>query len=361
MTPWWTAAIAPLDSAARAAALERQSQLTKPAGSLGRMEDIAVRLAALQGCTRPSADKVSICIFAGDHGVVAENVSAFPQAVTQQMMLNFTRGGAAISVLARHLNAELRVVNVGTLAPAGSIPGVIDRLAGAGTRNFCESAAMNTGELEAALQAGREEAQLAASHGADVLVGGEMGIGNTTAATAILSALLDLSPADMAGPGTGLDSAGVSRKAHVVARALDTHAGQLGSPLEILRCIGGFEIAALTGFYLEAALQRKAVLVDGFICTAAALLALRLNSGVSDVLFFSHCSAEPGFRALLHALPSAPLLDLGLRLGEGSGAALCVPLLRAACALHNGMATFAEAAVSNAGSENAASKGDPVQ
>jgi nicotinate-nucleotide--dimethylbenzimidazole phosphoribosyltransferase len=353
MTPWWTAAIHPIDTAAESAALARQSQLTKPAGSLGRMEDIAVRLAALQGRAHPAADRVSICIFAGDHGVVAENVSAFPQAVTQQMMLNFTRGGAAISVLARHLQAGLRVINVGTLAAEGSVPGVIDRIAAAGTRNFCEQPAMTHAELADALQAGRDEARLAAEAGADLLVGGEMGIGNTTAATAILSALLKLAPAEVAGPGTGLDPEGVHRKAHVVARALELHADHLDSPLDILRCLGGFEIAALTGFYLEGALQRKAVLVDGFICTAAALLALRLNPGVKDALFFSHCSAEPGFRSVLSALPTPPLLDLGLRLGEGSGAALCVPLLRAACALHNGMATFAEAAVSTAGSEDA--------
>lgn len=345
MTDWWSDDILIEDSAVRQSALDRQARLTKPAGSLGRLEELAVRMSALQGSPQPSAERVSICIFAGDHGVVAENVSAFPQAVTQQMMLNFTTGGAAISVLARHLQATLRVINVGTLAPAGSIPGVIDRLAGAGTQNFCQGPAMSDVALAAALQAGREEARLAAEGGAEVLVGGEMGIGNTTSATAILSAMLGLPPAELAGPGTGLDHDGVQRKTRVIKRALETHMEYLGSPMGILRHLGGFEIAALTGFYLQGAMERKIVLVDGFICTAAALIALRLNPAIAPALFFSHCSAEPGYRRLLSALPSPPLLDLGLRLGEGSGAALCVPLLRAACELHNRMATFEEASV----------------
>ena len=286
-------------------------------------------------------------MFAGDHGVVAEGVSAYPQEVTGQMLRNFVGGGAAISVLARQLDARLEVVDLGTAFALDALPGVLHLNLGAGTSNFAREAAMSDAQLRLALQAGRDSLLRAKASGADLFIGGEMGIGNTSAASALACALLGLPARELAGPGTGLDAGGVARKAAVIERALALHGAFLGEPFEVLRRLGGFEIAALTGAYLAAAQEGVAVLVDGFICSVAALLAVRLNSACRDWLLFAHRGAEPGHIRVLDALATQPLLDLGLRLGEGSGAALAVPLLRLACALHNQMATFAEAAVSD--------------
>lgn len=343
---WWQVAAPLADASALVRARDHQNHLTKPMGSLGRLEEIAIRLAALQSTDAPQIDRVAISVFAGDHGVVEEGVSAFPQAVTIEMMKNFVGGGAAISVLARQIGAQLRVVNVGSLAPAGSLPGVIDRIAGHGTANFCKAPAMNLDGFLNAMTAGQAEAQRATEQNADLLIGGEMGIGNTTAATALLCHWLDISPTALAGPGTGLNAEGVAHKANIIEQALKLHGSQMNSPETLLQHVGGYEIVALAGFYIAGAQAGKALLVDGFICTAAALLALAMNTSISPYLFFSHASAEPGYKALLQYIPSAPLLDLNLRLGEGSGAAVCVPLLRMACAIHNEMATFAQAHVS---------------
>ncbi|CBL44403.1 Nicotinate-nucleotide--dimethylbenzimidazole phosphoribosyltransferase [gamma proteobacterium HdN1] len=344
---WWQEAAPNPNPIALIRARQRQNQLTKPQGSLGRLEAIAVRLAALQDTETPHIDKVAISVFAGDHGVVEEGVSAFPQAVTTEMMKNFVAGGAAISVLARHLNATLRVVNVGGLAEAGSLPGVVDRVVRHGTANFCKEPAMSTEDFIHAMAAGQAEAKVAIEQGADLVIGGEMGIGNTTSATALLSHWLDLAPSLIAGPGTGLDAAGVSHKAQIVERAIQLHAEQIRYPETLLQHLGGIEIVALAGYYIAAAQGGKAILVDGFICTAAALLAIAMNTSVSAWMFFSHTSAEPGYKVVKNYLPSPPILDLQMRLGEGSGAAVCVPLLKMACALHNEMATFEQAQVSN--------------
>ncbi|MDD4881580.1 MAG: nicotinate-nucleotide--dimethylbenzimidazole phosphoribosyltransferase [Gallionellaceae bacterium] len=341
---WWEESIRAPDETTAAAARVRQDNLTKPPGSLGRLEELAIGLAAMQGRDRPGVDQVWIAVFAGDHGVVAEGVSAFPQAVTQQMLANFVAGGAAIAVLARALGATLEVVDVGSLA-AGPMPGVVWDKAGHGTANLATGPAMTESAVVAALDAGRRSVQRARVAGAELYVGGEMGIGNTTAAAALACALLGLSGRELAGPGTGLDSAGVAHKAAVLGRALVLHA-DAEAPLEALRCLGGYELAALAGAYIACARAGLPVLVDGFIATAAALAATRLNPGVRDWLMFGHGSAEPGHARLLAALAARPLLDLGMRLGEGSGAAVAVSLLRSACALHNGMATFAEAGVS---------------
>lgn len=343
---WWQQACRPLDLAARAEAEARQAQLTKPTGSLGQLEGVALALAALQG-GRPDIRLPWIAVFAGDHGVVAEGVSAYPQEVTGQMLRNFVGGGAAISVLARQLDARLEVIDLGTAFPLEALPGVRHLNLGAGTGNFAREAAMSDAQLRLALQAGRDSLLRAKASGADLFIGGEMGIGNTSAASALACALLGLPARELAGPGTGLDAGGVARKAAVIERALALHGAFLGEPFEVLRRLGGFEIAALTGAYLAAAQEGVAVLVDGFICSVAALLAVRLNSACRDWLLFAHRGAEPGHIRVLDALATQPLLDLGLRLGEGSGAALAVPLLRLACALHNQMATFAEAAVSD--------------
>ena len=338
---------ASLNETARNEAEHRQTQLAKPPGALGRLEAIAIRLAAMQGAARPSLDRVHIAVFAGDHGVVVEGVSAFPQAVTTEMVKNFARGGAAINVLARQIGATLEVVNLGTAIDPGPLKGVTQLKLGAGTANLAKEAAMSSTQAMRALHAGRQTAERAQRAGAQLFIGGEMGIGNTTSAAAIACALLD-APADLlAGPGTGLDASGVSRKAAVIRDALALHSDHDGEPMEILRRLGGFEIAALTGAYLACVKMGLPVLVDGFISTSAALLAARACPGSEQWFFYSHASAEPGHAHILKALGAEPLLDLGMRLGEGSGAAVAVPLLRHACALHNEMATFAEAGVSD--------------
>lgn len=343
---WLNTPVKQPNRATEAAALERQSQLTKPPGALGQLESLAVRLAALQGVERPAVDKVSIAVFAADHGVADENVSAFPQAVTGEMVKNFARGGAAISVLAKTLGAQLEVVNLGTVNDPGEMPGVVRAVIAPSTANFAQGPAMTEAQLAQALQAGRDSVLRAQQAGAQLYLGGEMGIANTTAATALACALLDATPAQLAGPGTGLDSNGVAHKVAVIERALALHREHCDSPLECLRRLGGFEIAALAGAYLSCAQLGIPALVDGFISTAAALVAVRTMPACADWLFYSHGSAEPGHAYLLAALDAQPLLSLGMRLGEGSGAATALPLLRLACGLHNGMATFAEAAVS---------------
>jgi nicotinate-nucleotide--dimethylbenzimidazole phosphoribosyltransferase len=335
------------DASIEAGARARQASLTKPPGSLGALEVAAVRLAALQRSSRPAVDPAWISIFAGDHGVAEEGVSAFPQAVTGEMLRNFANGGAAISVLAHELGATLEVVNLGTVNDPGEINGVRRAIIAASTANFCLQPAMTTAQLQAALDAGAHSVAAAQAGGARIFIGGEMGIANTTAASALGCALLGLPPGVLSGAGTGLDAGGVAHKARVIAQALATHAGAT-TVLEQLRCLGGFEIAALTGVYVAAAQGGLPVLVDGFIATVAALAAVRINPGCRDWLLFSHCSHEHGHARVLAALDAEPLLDLGLRLGEGSGAAIAFPLLRLACALHNGMATFEQAGVSEA-------------
>jgi nicotinate-nucleotide--dimethylbenzimidazole phosphoribosyltransferase len=329
--------------ACRAAALARQAQLTKPPGSLGLLEELAVRLAAMQRRAAPGLERPWISVFAADHGVAEEGVSAFPQAVTRLMLRNFVQGGAAISVLARQLDARLEVVDVGVAGGAEPCAGVVSARAGDGTANFAHGPAMDGEQAQAALQAGADAARRAFEEGADLFIGGEMGIANTTAAAALACALLAVGPERLAGPGTGLDAAGVAHKQAVIRRALALHAGGLDAPEDILRRLGGFEIAALAGAYLHAAALGLPVLVDGFISSVAALLAVRMQPACRDWLLFGHRSAEPGHRLVLEALEAVPVLDLGMRLGEGSGAAAALPVLRAACALHNAMATFAEA------------------
>lgn len=346
-TQWWSRACLRADAAIAEQALARQAQLTKPPGSLGRLEDAAVRLAALQATLRPSLQRVWISVFAADHGVAAEGVSAFPQAVTGEMLRNFAGGGAAIAVLARSLGANLDVVNLGTVNDPGPISGVHRAVIAASTANFCQTAAMSEPQLRAALAAGVASVRAARDTGAQLFIGGEMGIANTTAAAALACALLQRAPAELAGAGTGLDAAGIARKVAAIERALALHA-DAGSDWERLRRLGGFEIAALAGAYIACAQHGVPVLVDGFICTVAALAAQRLNPGCGEWLLYAHRSHERGHAALLDALGAQPLLDLGLRLGEASGAAVAVPLLRLACDLHNGMATFAQAGVSGA-------------
>ena len=344
---WWLQPCPPMDEDVLAQAGERQQQLTKPAGSLGPLETVAVQLAGLQRRLKPQVDQVWIAIFAGDHGVVAEGVSPYPQEVTGQMLHNFVNGGAAISVLARELAAQLEVIDLGNATLTADLPGVRHLHIAPGTGNFVIGPAMTSAQCQAALQAGQASALRAQADGTDLFIGGEMGIGNTTAAAALACALLGSPLQELVGAGTGLDADGVSRKARVIERALAYHGPLTDDPLRALMCLGGLEIAALVGAYLTCGQQRIAVLVDGYICSVAALVAVRLNPSLRPWLLFGHRGAEPGHRLVLEALQGRPLLDLGLRLGEGSGAALAVPLLRLACALHAQMATFAEAAVAD--------------
>ena len=346
-TPWWLNPCKPVDRDMQAAAVERQQQLTKPAGALGQLEALAVQLAGLQGRLKPRVDQLWIAIFAGDHGVVAEGVSAYPQAVTGQMLHNFVSGGAAISVLARQLGAQLDVVDLGTVTPMLALAGVRHLQLGAGTANFATGPAMSDSQGLKALQAGRDSVLRAQAVGSELFIGGEMGIGNTASASAVASALLDCPASQLTGPGTGLDAAGVSHKAQVIDRALALHAGHLDDPLQTLFRLGGFEIAALVGAYVACAQEGIVAVVDGFICTVAAMVAVRLNPECRQWLVFSHRGAEQGHRHVLESLQAEPLLELGLRLGEGSGAALAVPLIRLACDLHGQMATFAEASVAD--------------
>lgn len=331
----------------RRAAEARQSVLTKPPGSLGALEEITIRLAALQATEHPRADAVRIILFAGDHGVTAQGISAFPSAVTVEMLRNFANGGAAISVLARKLGAELEVVDAGTLA-TDAIAGVVSDKPRRGTRDFSAEPAMTGEELAFALGAGRRAVARGAENGLDLLILGEMGIGNTTAAAAVAASLLGKEPGAVVGAGTGLDSAGIRHKAGVIARTLDLHGlkGETPAPTDVLAKVGGLEIAAIAGAVVAAAQRRIPVLVDGFIVTATALAAVRLNPSCAPWLVYAHRSSEAGHVTLLEALGAEPLLDLGMRLGEGSGAAVALAVVRLACALHGEMATFAEAQVS---------------
>lgn len=344
---WWRDPCQPVDRVARDKAAARQDQLTKPRGALGRLEDVAIQLAGLQGRERPSLNRPWIALFAGDHGVVEEGVSAYPQAVTVEMLRNFVRGGAAISVLARNLDAHLEVIDLGTAVPLEPLPGVRHLMLGAGTLNFAREPAMTAAQTLLALEAGRESVRRAQQAGSELFIGGEMGIGNTTCAAALACGLLGERAPALVGPGTGLDEKGVAHKAAVIERALALHGEHCADPFEALCRLGGFEVAALAGAYLACAQKGLVALVDGFICSVAALCAVRLNPQCRDWLLFAHNGAEPGHCRVLAALEAQPLLDLGLRLGEGSGAALAVPLLRQACQLHGEMATFAEAAVSD--------------
>ena len=337
-----------------ARARAHQTQLTKPPGSLGRLEDLAVWYAGVRGQFPVRVPgRGELFVFAADHGVTAEGVSAYPAEVTAAMVRNFRAGGAAVNVLARQCGLAVTVVDVGVNGPvAGGEP----RGAGAptfvaarvrnGTRNFRREPAMTRAEAEAARAVGMRLAAEAAARGAEVLVGGDLGIGNTTAAAALRCAFSSYSPDAVVGRGTGVDDAGLARKAEVIRDALALHRPDAADPLGVLAAVGGLEIAALAGLMHEGAGRRIPVVVDGFIAGAAALVATRLEPGVRDFLLLSHLSAERGAARLATVLGGPPpLIDLGLRLGEGTGATLAVPLLRAAVALQNEMATFAGAEV----------------
>ncbi|MGB5830943.1 MAG: nicotinate-nucleotide--dimethylbenzimidazole phosphoribosyltransferase [Thiohalocapsa sp.] len=347
MSDWYRTPAASLDDAAGAAAAERQARLTKPSGALGRLEDVVLRLAAMQGRAQPFVERVRICVFAADHGVAADGVSAFPQEVTAQMVANMASGGAAISVLAERIGAAIELIDLGTVAPVPPHPGIRRAAIAPSTAHLAHSPAMTATQLRVALDEGHAAVDRALEAGTDLFIGGEMGIGNTTSATALACALLHQPAAALAGPGTGLDLAGIARKQAIIERGLALHREHLADPFEALMHVGGFEIAALTASYCACAQQQLPALVDGFISSVAALTATRLCAGAADWMLLAHGSAEPGHRLIVDALGQRPLLDLGMRLGEGSGAAVAVPLLRLACDLHRHMATFDEAGVAD--------------
>ena len=343
---WYLEHAQPINQAVESQAEAYQLSLTKPPGSLGQLESVATRLAGCQGVVHPRLDDVYISIFASDHGIAQQGVSAFPQAVTTEMVKNFAAGGAAISVLARQLNAKFEVVNVGTVFEVDEHPQIIDERIAAGTQDFSQQPAMSQTQLAQALNVGYGAAKRAKSVGSQLFIGGEMGIANTTSASAIAAAYLGLPAQDLVGPGTGLTLDKLPMKAKIIDESIALH--QVTEPLDILQTMGGFEIAALVGAYIGCAQQGIAVLVDGFISSAAALIAKALNPSITPWLFYSHESHEPGHKQILQALEVSPLLNIGMRLGEGSGAAVVVSLMQSAVALHNEMATFAQAGVSEA-------------
>jgi len=328
-------------------AAQRLDRFTKPPRSLGRLEWIAARLCAIQETLAPAASPRRIVIFAADHGVASEGVSAYPSIVTAQMVANFLRGGAAINALAEAVGAGVEVVDVGVahhVECSGTRAAFVARRVAPGTRNIARGPAMTAAELEAALQAGEDAAHAAADAGVRLFACGDMGIGNTTAASAVTAAITRSPAARVTGPGTGIDADALARKALVITQALRVN--QPGrDPLAVLRSVGGLEIAAIVGAYLGAARRRMTIVGDGFVTTAAALIAAELCPSFLDYWFAGHQSPEPGHLVQLEYLRQAPLLDLDLRLGEATGAALAMPIIAAAAAMMRGMATFEEAGV----------------
>jgi nicotinate-nucleotide--dimethylbenzimidazole phosphoribosyltransferase len=316
---------------------------TKPPGSLGMLEDLALQLGLILRTVQPRIEKPALLVFAADHGIVAENVSPYPQSVTAQMVANFLAGGAAINVFARQNGCALQVVDAGVNHDFGDLPGLTHRKVAPGTRNFAREPAMSAAQCEAALAHGYA---LAGALQGNLLGLGEMGIGNTTSAAALMHKLTGLPLADCVGAGTGLDADGVRRKAAVIEAAVALHR-DVTAPPDVLATFGGLEIAMMAGAMLKAAEQRMVLLIDGFIVSSALLVAARLQPAVLDYCVFAHCSGEHGHAQLLRHLGGRPLLRLGMRLGEGSGAALALPLVQAAAGFLCEMATFESAAVSN--------------
>ena len=330
------------DAALRAALEFAINDKTKPPGSLGRLEQLALQIGLIQQTTSPVLRDPAIIVFAGDHGVVAEGVSAFPQDVTWQMVENFLAGGAAINVFARQNRIALHIADCGVNHDFGARAALLNRKVAAGTQNFARQPAMDAQQCQTALQHGRD---LVAGLSGNVLGFGEMGIGNTTAAAAIMHKLCAIPVADCVGAGTGLSHAGIAHKQQVIEAAVALHA-QVSAPLDVLACFGGFEMATMVGAMLAAAERRMVLLIDGFIVTSALLVAARLQPAILDYCVFSHQSDESGHARMLAALQAHPVLQLDLRLGEGTGAALVYPMLEAAVNFLNQMATFSSAQVS---------------
>ncbi|GAB4301289.1 MAG: nicotinate-nucleotide--dimethylbenzimidazole phosphoribosyltransferase [Desulfuromonadia bacterium] len=338
--------IGPLDQTLSDAIQRRLDNKTKPLGSLGRLEEFARRYCTIRGGEEPTLVKKVIYTFAGDHGVVEEGVSAFPKEVTRQMVLNFIGGGAGVNVLARHVGAEVRVVDIGVDYYFGLVPNLITRKIRRGTANFTRGPAMTRDEAIEAILAGISLAEKAADEGVDILGTGEMGIGNTTPSSAIIAIFSGLSPREVTSRGTGIDDAALSRKIDAITRGIEVNRPDPADPVDVLAKVGGLEIAGIAGLCLGAAARRIPVVVDGFISTAGALIAAELCPTVTEYFFAAHRSVEIGHQVMLDRMGLSPILDLSLRLGEGTGAALAMGLIEAGVKILNEMATFQQAGVS---------------
>jgi len=351
------AAVVPPDADAMRFARARQSQLTKPTGSLGRLEDLSVQLAGISRSLRPRVEERAIVVMAADHGVAKEGVSAYPQEVTAQMVLNFVRGGAAINVLARQARARVVIVDMGVVPELEPHPMILSRRQGAGTENLAAGPAMSREVARSCIEVGIEVVEGEIAKGLDLVGTGDMGIGNTTASSAVVAALTSARVRDVTGRGTGLDDHQLAHKVAVIERALEVNQPDPRDPLDVLAKVGGFEIGGLAGVILGAAVHRVPIVIDGFISGAAALIATRLCPIARDYLIAAHSSVEIGHRVLLDRMELVPLLNLNLRLGEGTGAALAMHLVEAAARILSEMSTFAEAGVLDR--EQPASEGVP--
>ncbi len=341
-----TARIKPLDADATAQARRRQDTLTKPTGSLGRLEEVSIRLAGIFGTPTPEIHRKVIILAAGDHGVSAEGVSAYPQEVTAQMVLNFLGGGAGINVLARHVGAEVVIVDVGVAAELPVHPDLYSVKLGMGTANIAHGPAMSRAQAIRSIEEGAQLAMEQIEDGADILGTGDMGIGNTTPSSAITAIIAGVDPAVSTGTGTGISRRGLPHKVDVVRQALEVNRPNPRDAIDVLSKVGGFEIGFLAGVVLGGAAARRPVVLDGFVSGAAALIACALCPGAVGYLIASHRSVEPGHRAALRHLKQRPLLDLKMRLGEGTGAALAMHIVEAAAKCLAGMSSFADAGVS---------------
>jgi nicotinate-nucleotide--dimethylbenzimidazole phosphoribosyltransferase len=338
--------IKPLDESAMAGARRKQDNLTKPQGSLGQLESLSIQVAGIKGDPRPQITHKVIFTLAGDHGVTQKGVSAYPSEVTPQMVYNFLRGGAAINVLARQVGARVVVADLGVASILERHPQLKDKKVALGTRNMAEGPAMSRDESLRSIEAGMELVEEELTRGIDILGTGDMGIGNTTPSSAITAALTEVDVAAVTGRGTGLDEEGWNRKKKVIQKALEINQPNPKDPIDVLSKVGGFEIGGIVGLILAGAKYRLPVVIDGFISGAAALVAVSLCPEVKPYLIASHQSAEPGHKKILEQLGLMPLLNLNMRLGEGTGAALGIFLVEASLKILNEMATFAEAGVS---------------
>jgi nicotinate-nucleotide--dimethylbenzimidazole phosphoribosyltransferase len=342
-----TTKIQGLNETTMAAAKARQDTLTKPPGSLGRLEELSIQLAGIVGKEIPTIKDKVIITMAGDHGVVEEGVSAFPQEVTPQMVLNFLHGGAAINVLARHVGARITIVDMGVVADMEPHPALVVKKIAHGTANMTKGPAMTRGQAEQAILAGVDVVEAEIEKGLDIVGTGDMGIGNTTSSAAIAAVLTGIEPAKLTGRGTGVDDAGLKRKIDAIERALAVNQPNPKDGLDVLAKVGGFEIGGLAGVILGAAAHRRPVMVDGFISTAAAMIAVTIAPAARPYLISAHRSQEYGHSQMVEWLGLKPLVDLDFRLGEGTGAALGISFAEAACKILAEMATFAEAGVSD--------------
>jgi len=340
-------AITPVDRSLEAKIRAHLDNLTKPVGSLGFLEDLAANYCLMTGNITPQLGKKRIVTFVGDHAVAAEGVSAYPSEVTPQMVYNMLAGGAAINVLTKHIGADLQVVDIGVANPLEGASGLLRRKVKAGTDNMSRGPAMTQEEAIQAILVGVELAHAAADDGVTLLGTGEMGIANTTPSSALYASLIPCPVIEVTGRGTGIDNTRLRHKIKVIERSLEVNANLLSDPLSTLAAVGGLEIAGICGLILAAAAKKLPVVVDGFISSAAALVAMRLSESVLDYLFFSHCSAEAGHRTFFERLGIRPILDLDLRLGEGTGAALAMHVIEGAVKIYNEMATFDSAGVSS--------------